>query len=171
MPTAPASPLVAVDANVVMDLGQGAEATLDALTTLGRRLTSVRIVLPPTPRQELLHIARHAEALRERNTAIAGIQAAKRWRIVPVNLMPVGHGIVARVAERLREHGLLPAVEVNDSLLTAEAAVLQARLLLSSDEHLRGMDFQRLWAELQGFDLTAPVIATPSELVRKFFPR
>ncbi len=83
--------------------------------------------------------------------------------------MPVGHGIVERVAERLRAAELLPVAEVNDSQLVAEAALLEVQLLLSSDEHLRGMDFARLTIELQTFDLTAPVIATPREMVRKFF--
>ena len=39
--------------------------------------------------------------------------------------------------------------EVNDSQLVVESALLGARLLLSSDEHLRGMDFARLTIELQ----------------------
>jgi hypothetical protein len=60
---------------------------------------------------------------------------------------------------------------VNDSQLVAESALLGARLLLSSDVHLRGMDFARLTIELRNFDLTAPVLATPSEVVRKFFQR
>jgi hypothetical protein len=85
--------------------------------------------------------------------------------------MPVGHGIVERVAEKLRSAELLPVSEVNDSQLVAESALLGAQLLLSSDQHLRGMDFARLIIELQGFDLTAPVIATPAEVVRKFFHR
>ena len=53
----------------------------------------------------------------------------------------------------------------------AEAALLEARLLLSSDEHLRDINFTRLSLELHNFDLTAPVIATPTEIVRKFFSR
>jgi hypothetical protein len=170
MPTAPASPLVALDANVVMDLGEGCDAVLDALTTIRQRLRFARIVIPPTPQQELLHIARRADTAKERNTALAGIQAARHWRIVPVNLMPVAHGIVARIAERLRERDLLPAEEINDSLLVAEAALLHARLLLSSDDHLRGIDFAQLTIELHNFDVTAPVIATPAEVARKFFP-
>ena len=85
--------------------------------------------------------------------------------------MPVGHGIVERVAEKLRSANLIPTSEVNDSQLVAESALIEARLLLSSDEHLRGMDFERLTIELQNFDLTAPVIATPAEVVRKFFLR
>jgi hypothetical protein len=46
---------------------------------------------------------------------------------------------------------------------------LEARLLLSSDDHVRGMDFTRLSFELQDFDVIAPIIATPAEVGRKFF--
>ena len=171
MLAAPASPFVAVDANVVMDLGEGSEAVLDALATIRQRLRSPRIVLPPTAKLELMHIARHGDTAKERNLALRGIAAARRWRIVPVNLMPVGHGIVERVAEKLRSAELLPASEVNDSQLVAESALLGAQLLLSSDAHLRGMDFARLTIELRSFDLAAPVIATPVEVVLKFFHR
>ena len=171
MATVPARPLVAVDANVVMDLGEESESVLDALATIRHRLRSPRIVLPPTAKLELMHIARHGDTAKERDLALTGIAAARQWRIVPVNLMPVGHGIVERIAEKLRSAGLLPASEVNDSQLVAESALLGARLLLSSDEHLRGIDFTSLTIELQGFDVTAPVIATPAEVVRKFFQR
>jgi hypothetical protein len=171
MPAALANPLVAVDADVVMDLGQESESVLDALTTIRQRLRSPRIVLPPTAKLELMHIACHGDTAKERDLALSGIAAARRWRIIPVNLMPVGHGIVERVAEKLRSAELLPISEVNDSQLVAESAWLGARLLLSSDAHLREMDFARLTIELQSFDLTAPVIATPGEVVRKFFQR
>ena len=171
MPAAPVSPLVAVDANVVMDLGEKSESVLDALATIRQRLRFSHIILPPTAKLELMHIARHGDTAKERDLALKGIAAARQSRIVPVNLMPVGHGIVERVAEKLRSAELLPASEVNDSQLVAESALLGARLLLSSDAHLRGMDFARLTIELQSFDLTAPVIATPAEVVRKFFQR
>lgn len=154
-----------------MDLGDESETVIDALYTLRHRLRSPHIVIPPTPQQELVHIARTGETEEERNKALAGIQASRRWHIVPVNLMPVGHGIVERIGEHLRRCGLLPTAEVNDSFFLVEAALLEARLLLSSDEHLRGMDFIRLSLELRNFDLTAPVIASPAEVVRKFFPR
>jgi hypothetical protein len=111
------------------------------------------------------------DTAKERDWAFKGIAAARRFRIIPVNLMPVSHGIVERVAEKLRYAGLLPASEVNDSQLVAESALLGARLLLSSDAHLRGMDFARLTVELQNFELASPVIATPFEVVQKFFNR
>ena len=62
----------------------------------------------------------------------------------------------------------LVAVDIN-VVLVAEAALLQARLLISSEAHLRGMDFTRLSLELHNFDVTAPVITTPAEVARKFF--
>jgi hypothetical protein len=154
-----------------MDLGEESESVIDALGTIRQRLPSPRIVIPPTAKLELVHIAREGDSQKERTLALKGIAAARREGIIPINLMPVGHGIVERVAERLRSADLIPAAEVNDSQLVAESALVGARLLLSSDEHLRGIDFERLTMELQGFDLTAPVIATPAEVVRKFFLR
>ena len=46
---------------------------------------------------------------------------------------------------------------------------MRSRLCEVGDEHLRGMDFERLTFELQSFELTAPVIATPCEIARNFF--
>ena len=37
------------------------------------------------------------------------------------------------------------------------------------DAHLRGVDFPRLTLLLRDFHVAAPVIATPREIVRKFF--
>jgi hypothetical protein len=102
VPGALANPLVAVDANVVMDLGQESESVLGALSTIRQRLRSPRFVLPPTAKLELMHIARFGDTATERDLAVSGIAAARRSRIVPVNLLPVSHGIVERIAERLR---------------------------------------------------------------------
>ncbi len=71
MPTTPASPLVAVDANVVMDLGEESEAVLDALATIRQRLHSPRVVIPPTAKLELMHIARYGDTAKERNLALS----------------------------------------------------------------------------------------------------
>jgi len=162
-------PLVAVDANVLMDLGAGLETVIDAVQTVRSRLTSPRLVIPPTPQQELAFLARRGDSAPERQRARAGIAAARDWRIVPINLMPVEHGIVERIGCRLREARVLPAAELNDAFLVAETALLEGRLLLSSDEHLRGVEHRQLGLVLQEFDLSAPVIATPAEVVRKFF--
>ena len=67
--------------------------------------------------------------------------------------------------------GSLPAeVEQKVALVveTSGSTARPKRVLLSSDAHLRGVDFKRLTLLLQGFDVAAPVIATPREIVRKF---
>ncbi len=92
-----------------------------------------------------------------------------KWGIQPVNLVPVGHGIVEVIAATVRARGLLPDEEAHDALILAEAALLGCGILLTSDAHLRGLHFQRLTLLLRDFDVAAPVIATPREIVRKFF--
>ena len=107
----------------------------------------------------------------KREAARKAIQLGRSWSIIPVNLIAVRHGIAERIGERIREQGLIPVEEVNDSLALAESALLGCSMLLTSDQHLRGIDFKLLTLELQAFDVTAPVIATPREIVRKFFQR
>src|SRR5271163_3831557 len=110
MPAAFPSPLVAVDANVVMDLGEKSESVMDALATIRQRLRSPRIVLTPTATLELMHITRLGDTARERDLALSGMTAARRLRIVPVNLMPVGHGIVELMFHGL---GLFPTIQLH----------------------------------------------------------
>ncbi len=112
----------------------------------------------------------NGETEKKRKVAQAVLSRLRgEWKFEPVNLVPVGHGIVERIAETLRERDLLPVAERNDSLILAEAALLGCGVLLTSDEHLRGIDFQSLSLLMQSFDVAAPVIATPREIVRKFF--
>src|SRR5437016_5015253 len=100
---------------------------------------------------------------RKQASARKAIRLSQSWRIIPVNLIAVRHGIGERIAERIRARGLIPDEEVNDSLVLAESALLGCSMLLTSDEHLRGIDFERLTLELQAFDVPGPVIATARE--------
>lgn len=162
--------LVAVDANVLFDLADGLDDVVDAVSVIRERLRDARFLIPPTVQHELANWALRGDG-QKRAAARKAIRLGQSWRIVPVNLIAAGHGIAERIAERVREQGLIPEEEVNDSLVLAESALLGCSMLLSSDEHLRGIDFERLTLALQAFDVTAPVIATPREIVRKFFPR
>jgi len=161
--------LLAVDTNVPLDLADGKEHVLDAITVIRRRLKSGRLLLTPTAFQELVYLADHAESAADRRLAAKALHGLASWRIELVNLVPVQHGIVERIAQRLVERRLIPVEEFNDALILAEAALLGCDLLLSSDAHLRGVEFEQAKAELLRFDVEAPVIATPRELVRRFF--
>jgi predicted nucleic acid-binding protein len=162
--------LIAVDANVLFDLADGLDDVVDAVSVMRERLRDARFLIPPTVQHELANWALRGDVQR-RESARKAIRLSQSWRMVPTNLIAVRHGIAERIAERVRERGLMPDEEINDSLVLAESALLGCSMLLTSDEHLRGIDFERLTLELQAFDVAAPVIATPREIVRKFFPR
>jgi hypothetical protein len=59
--------------------------------------------------------------------------------------------------------------EVHDSIILVEAAALGCALLTSSDDDLQSIDGEKLALELARFDLIASVIATPREIIKKFF--
>ena len=132
-------------------------------------LRDARFVVPPTALHELALAVGGGETQRIRKTALRALLQLRAWGFQALNLVPVGHGIVERIAEEIRREDLLPTEEKNDSLIIAESALLECRILLSGDAHLRGVDFQQLTLLLKDFDVAAPVIATPREIVRKFF--
>jgi len=162
--------LVALDANVLFDLADALDDVVEAVALIRERLLEPRLLIPPTVQQELAHWALHGGAAKQRSARKA-IQLAVSLRIVPFSLIAVRHGIAELIAERLRDRGLIAAREVNDSLVLAESALIGCSMLVTSDEHLRGIDFELLTLELQAFDVAAPLIATPREIARKFFQR
>ena len=120
----PRNPLwVAVDTNVLLDLADDRESAWRAVETIRPRLPGVQIVVPPTSgagtRVARLGRRRRRAAARTRG----GGQAGGGWGFVPLNLIPVGHGITERIADDIRRHGFLPASEVNDSFVVAESAL------------------------------------------------
>lgn len=161
--------LLAVDTNLPLDLAGETADVLDALSVIQQRIKGVRLIAPPTVCLELAFLAKHAEEKSLRNSAITALRSLfVRWSIQPVNLVPVGHGIVEIIGGRIRADGLLPEEEVHDAFILAESALLGASILLTSDAHLRSVDHQRITLLLKDFDLTAPIIATPREIVKKF---
>jgi predicted nucleic acid-binding protein len=163
------SPLIAVDTNVPLDLADGKEHALDALDVVRRRLKPGRILVTPTVFQELVYLAEEGDTVADRNQAMRALRCLTQWGLNVVNLVPVGHGIVERIADKLQDSRLLPTEEYNDGLILAEAALLECAILLTGDAHLRGLDFQRASLELKAFDVNMPVISTPREIVAKFF--
>ena len=161
--------LVAGDANVAIDLAQDNEWVLDAMSTIRGRLPGCSLLVPPTVSEELAWLADHAEAVKEREAARRFLRHHRTWGFELIRTIPLGNAYVERIAAALLQTAMFPSTEANDAHILAESATLGCFILLTSDEHLRAVDFQRLGFELASFDLTAPVIATPREIVRKFF--
>jgi len=87
----------------------------------------------------------------------------------PVVLRSDQTDLAQRAGEAVRRSGLLPAPERNDAIILAEAAVLHCLLLVSQDSHLYGLDRANLKKLLSRFDLAPPLIASPREIVKKFY--
>ena len=161
--------LLAGDTNVGMDLAQGDEWVLDAMATIRLRLPGCSLLVPPTVSEELAWLAVHGEEAEEREAACAFLRRHRTWGFELIHTVPLGNAYVEQIAVRFLGGSLLPSAELNDAHILAEAAALGCSILLTSGAHLRAVDFQRLSFELAAFELTAPIIAAPREIVRKFF--
>ena len=161
--------LIAADSNLPLDLADGNEAAIDAIDTIRSRLPHARFVISPSVFQELVHVALRDPLASRKELGTRALRQLKTWRFDLLEIVPVGQGIVESVARRLRVVGLLPEEEVHDSLILAEAALLGCAVLLTSEAHLRSIDHVRLTWELNACDVSVPVIATPREIVAKFF--
>ena len=161
--------LLAADTNIALDLAQEKDWVLDALSIIRTRLAGCSLLVPPTVSEELAWLADRADESKTRTDARKFLRHHRTWGFEVIRAIPVGDAYVEKVAGRLLQAALLPSTEANDAQILAESAALGCFILLTSDKHLRAVDFQRLGFELAAFDLTAPVIATPREIVRKFF--
>lgn len=162
--------LVAVDTNFLLDLAKEKEDSLDVLQLIRRRASKPKMGILPTVAQEITWMTEHSErpVVREWSLKV-GHSTIPHWHFELLEMTPVQHGIAEQIAERLRHVGLLPHEEANDALIVAEPAILGCQLLMTRDEHLRGMDFPRLAFELQRFDVGVPAITTPKEVIKRFF--
>ena len=161
---------LAVDTNVLLDLAAGVHAVLDSLSLVEERSAGHDIVVLPSVLDELAFLSDSGDTALVRQSAMEAIRLVRQDdRFRPLLDLACHPTFVPEVAAQIRSQGLLPPREVHDSFILAEAAVIGCGLLLTSDEHLRGVDHEHLTLVLNPFDLAPPVIATPRELVRKFF--
>jgi len=162
--------LVALDTNVPLDLAQGVGDVVDAIDVIGRRIPAARLILPPTVGLELAYLTEFADEEEIRAAAQRALRlAASKGGVELVNFVPVGHGVIEALGANIRQRGLLPNEEMHDALILAESALLGCSILLTSDAHLRAVDHASLSWLLRPSHAAAPLIATPREIVRKFF--
>lgn len=144
------------------------EFALDAMGTITLRLAPARFFITPSVLTELsvLMVVGKNEAVRQ--AARNSLTKMREWGFSPLNALAVDPDAVEQIATNIRNARLIPFEEVNDSLLLVEAAVVKSAILITSDRHLRELDFERASLLLGEFGLKMPVIASPRDLVRKF---
>ena len=165
----PRSTLVGVDTNFLLDLAVPKDKAHDAVEIIRRRVPGVEFLVPPTVVDELSYIAQHGDSETDRTLATTALrEIVAGWRFRPLDFIPVGHGIVDAVAGKLREQRLIPAKEVNDSYILAEAALANCTILITADEHIRAADPTLLSVALRSCDVGVILVRTPAEIVRQF---
>ncbi len=172
MAAATKSTLVAVDTNYLLDLAADTAVSWEALETIRKRLPGPIILVPPSVIDELsVAYDNPADPEEQRLAGIALTSLRAKWRFQPIDLVPVGHGIVEQIAAKLRDRGYLPHDEVNDSLILAEASLLNCTMLVSSDNHLLDVPAGPLKLLLDAHDVACPLIVSPRKIARDFFPK
>jgi predicted nucleic acid-binding protein len=160
---------IAVDTNVLFDLVQEVDVVIDCLETIAKRIPNSSVVVLPTV---ILELRKRAKSGDPKERAIAAKTLGNildPWGFVPVNSIPVGHGIVEQIGRKIRASGLIPDEEIHDSFIVAEAALYGATLLVSSDSHIKDIDQKALKLELDACDVQCPLIASPWKIVNTFF--
>jgi len=140
----------------------------DAMQVVRSRVKGCVFAVLPTVIQELRSISRDVDSPRQRQALVALESAVPRWGFQPVNFVPVGHGIVEVIADKIRDRGYLPQEERNDALILAEAALLGCSLLLTSDAHLLDVPPGSLRLLMDSHSVSTPLIVSPRKLVRDF---
>lgn len=162
--------LVAVDTNVLMRLAEGHEPTLDACHLIERRLRPVQFIVPPTVLEEVGRqacVAADPEVRRTAQAALANLRG--RFQFHPADFTALQEALAANAAKQLRDSGLLPYEERHDAIIVAESSVLHAIMLVSRDSHLLEIDQGKLTMLFHRLDLPAPLIASPENLLKKFY--
>ncbi len=168
MAVPPRQLVVVADSNVPLDLAGGRDVVVDAVSEIRRRLRGGKLLIPPTVVDELAYLARFAAEPDTRANARKFLEHYRQWGCELVNVLTIDDRTITEAAAALRERELLPTIEVNDSFIVVESAAMRASLLLTTDEHVRGIDFQQLRFVLEKFGLVPPAIATPREIVQNF---
>lgn len=161
---------LAADTNLLLDLSANVESALDAVGTIEKRLPDADWLVPPSVLDELAYLCDSGQTPEIRETARSAFQQLREIRrFRPLLELPFASEDAEELAKEFRSRKLLPEKEVHDSLILAETVLLECGILLTSDEHLRGIDHEQLTWVLAAHKLAPPVIATPREIVRKFF--
>lgn len=162
-----ASPKFAVDTNFLLDLAANNEVCWDCLDALkkSRRIPVLpQVVVTSTVLQELAYLVDNGSTADKRSLALKAMQNLKQWGITPLDLKPVGHGIVERIGFEIRRSELLPDEEANDSYVVAEAALVECQFLITSDGAILDLEMHQLKSILDGFHVSPLAVISPRKV-------
>lgn len=154
---------LALDANLVFDLAAGKDFAQTFREVFQERGYQLRI--PPTVVQEITYAAFRKSGAEQR-LAFEGLRSMRSLGLVPYDLKSVGHGITEQFSRKLMGKGLLPTTEFNDGVILAETSLAAIPVLVTSDEHLLGIDRDLLVGCFADSDLATVEIVHPKPLLK-----
>jgi len=158
----------AIDTNPLIDWAQGYDDIPRCFELIKKRVPGVSIIVTPTVLIELGYFARsNAKGLAQ--TAVKSLELIRNEPLLrPMNLVPVGHGIVEINALKIRQKNLIDEAEIHDSMILAEAGLLGCEVLLTSDHDLTTIDSVLLAEVMRSFDGSIPIIRSPRQILKQF---
>ena len=154
---------LAVDSNLLFDLAAKKDFALTFLEVASEEGYTLNI--PPTVIQELTHAAFHKQGEENRLAQVA-LKNIRAWKIVPFDLIAVGHGITEQFARHLHQLNLLPEEEMNDGLIVAETGLVGIPALVTSDKHLLAIEEDDLCAACRDKDIPEVRVVHPKNLLK-----
>jgi len=126
-----AKPLrLAADTNLLLDLADCDEDVLDAVAVIERRLPQADWLVPPSVLDELAFLTDSGDTAQLRHSARLAFQQLESGHPFRALLeIPFPSDYLKQVADEIRYREIIPAAEVHDSRVLAEAAFLECALL------------------------------------------
>ena len=154
---------LSLDTNVLFDLAEGRDYAVDFRELYQRK--NYALFISPTVAAEVFFALDHGDD-REKQLASISLSKLSEWDIEVGSLTARQIEIAHVLAAKIRNAGLLPHAEINDSRVLGETAVLGIPLVVSSNHHLLNIDDATL--RTLCIDLALPPVftASPRALVR-----
>lgn len=167
MPSQPV--LVAADTNFLIGLSEARDSAWDALELAREHIANLDLVVTPRVIAELhAHTVSSADD-KLKSSAAHALDHLAQWGFRPLET-PSNPAAIDDLATTLRELGLLPTQEKNDSFILAEAHLGGCLFLITSDEHLRTINMPLLQEVLlNNTGQTNLVIVTPQAFTKIFY--
>lgn len=165
MASTPTPKLLALDTNVVIDLAEGLDSAHDFRESFKQRGYGFR--LPPTAAVELRWKSLNDSESRIRALATRALAQLRAWDIQPLpELGDVEYAIAERFVARLHLTRLLPDEEINDGFILAETSLARISALVTSDNHLLGIEETPLRLAFEEACLPVVMPAHPRRLLK-----
>ena len=152
-----------LDTNILFDLADEKDFAHDFRETYQAK--GYALVICPTVVAELYFFHEHGNA-EEKRLASLTLGRTASWDIQAVALTSLQLDIAWKFADAILSRRLLPAREINDARIVGETCVAGIPLVVSSDNHLLGMDQDALRAACAEADLLPSFPARPRRLLR-----